>query len=148
MKRTCPSGSRANTPDSRSQKPSSGKRHVGRKHVGQAPRVEVDPEHRGAADDGTVARVERIDPRHGGGADALGQLVAIAGGRGRQQVEQELGAAPGALDGQLQHVRRYLRWLPGSPALAHAHPRRDSAVELDPRMLVVGERQAAGTSAG
>ena len=40
--------------------------------------MEVDPEDRGAANDGAVTRVERIDPRHRCRADTLGQLVTIA----------------------------------------------------------------------
>ena len=70
--------------------------------------MEVDPEHGGAANHGAVARIERVDPGHRRGADALGQLIAITGRGRRQQVEQELRAPPGAVDRQLEHVRRHL----------------------------------------
>jgi len=63
-------------------------------------------EHGRSANDRSVAGVERVDPGHGRGADVVGQLVALAGRRGGQQVEQEFGASPRARDGQLDDVRR------------------------------------------
>ena len=131
MNRTWPSGSRANTPDRRSQKPSSGTGMSAVKHVGQPARVKVDPEHGGAANDRAVARVESVDARHRRGADALGELIAATGRGRREQVLEELGAASGSLDRELEHVRRHLRRFRGGIGERQGVLARERA-ELDP----------------
>jgi hypothetical protein len=72
--------------------------------VAEPCRAEHEPEHGGAAHERTVARVERIDPRTRGGLDAVRELARPAGG-GREEVEQELRVAAGALDRQRDRVR-------------------------------------------
>ena len=88
-----------------------GEWHTGFENVCQSTRMEVDPEHGRPSDHGAVTRVECIDPRHRRRADALGELFAIARGRGRQQIEQKLGTAAGTLDGQLHDMWWHLACL-------------------------------------
>jgi hypothetical protein len=69
-----------------------GRRHAGREHILEALGLERETEHGRPADKRPVRRIERIDSGHGRRADAFRQLVAVAGGGRREQVEQELRA--------------------------------------------------------
>ncbi len=119
-----------------------GRGHVGREDVVQPLELEGQAEDRGTADDRAVARVESVDPRHRGRADAVGQLVAVTPHRGGEQVEQELRIAARALARELEDVGWQLRGLGRGlrerPGLLVAEPG-----EIERHVLVAPEREPA-----
>src|SRR5213076_2646962 len=86
-----------------------GLRHAVVEDLAQQHGIEAAAEDRSAAHDRAVGGREPIEPGHGGGLDAVWQLVSAVERRGAQEIPEELRVAARALDRELDRARRKAR---------------------------------------